>query len=334
MPVNSLNEVSCGSGNSGNIGATVCGYKLKRPLGLMTMPASVTIPSTAQVSSATFAAWFKTVLQATSYSARGTIIGKFIDGVSNGQEAQFYTDPAGNRSPIRNAVRSVRYELGTDFCYFRQIMAVDLTSHKVLEIWETIGGDVIALGTELVDPSTSISSFAGTRKSLIYAEAPIAPASNEPERYYMQVEDLDINDTTLNRSVMKLSKTFFDEMQIFAVKDVTLQYQPDASPAAGVFKIRPSISCGGKSLSAPDMVPALASPTYVLARNAATGAAITATTVAVDTVDPDKIVVTLDTTDTDYPTTGGFIEIYLAPLATLLTPIGAYEGKVLTVPRS
>jgi len=332
MP-NSLNEVSCGT-SSGNIGTTQCGYKLKKSLGLIALAPGLFPPNTALASPTTFNAWFKAALQATSRGARAFLIGKFKDAVSNGQDPQFFSYPDGSRVLVRDAVRAIRYELDSDFCYHRQIMGVDLSSYTFLELWQTTAGDVIAMGTTATDPATNLTSFVGVAKSLVYAEPPIPPANNEPERYYMQVEDQDIYDITLNRAVFKLSKTFFNDLQPFAVKDVVLENRTPSGAAAGVFTIRPSISCGGKSLSGPDMIPALASPTYILVTNAATGAVITATTVAVDTTDPDNIVVTLDTTDTDYPGAGGYINIKIAGMSVVLIPIGPYESNILSVPRS
>jgi len=334
MPVNSLNEVSCGGSSTGNVGLATCGYKLLRQIGVIALPASLVIPSSALVSSATFAAWFKTVEQASLRANRGFIIGRFKSIASNGQDVQFFTYEDGSRIPVRDAVRAIRAEVDSDFTYFRQLMAIDLTSYKVLEIWETVGREVLIVGTTVTDPTTAITSFAGVNKSLFYAEPPAPPANNEPERYYLQLEDQDIRDITLNRAVFKVSNTFFGDMQVFAIKDIILENRTPSGSAAGVFVLRPTL-VGGKSLSGPDMVPALASSTYIFARNSATLASITLTTVGVDATDTDNISVLADTTDTDYISlgAGGFVEFYTAATSVLNPAIGPYEGKPIQLPR-
>lgn len=333
MP-NNLNEVSCGVGTGGNIGETGCDYNLLKAVGLIAIPPTVTIPTSALAGIVPFRAWLKTAMQSTSFATRVFLIGSFFEATSNGSDPTYYTAPDGTKVLVKDAIRGVRYEIKGGFCYFRQLMKANLYGYKFLELYTTtISGDLLAVGTTITDATTNVKTFDGVTKSFIYAEPPLPPANNEPERYYIQMEDSDIYDITLRRSVFNVGSGLLPALKPIAVKDVVLDNRTPSGASAGVFTVRPSLSCGAQSLA--ELVPAIASATYILVTNATTGAAIVPTTVAIDTTDPANVVITLPVADANYPAAGGYLAITIAGLPVVLVPIGAYEStQPLLVPRS
>lgn len=100
--------------------------------------------------------------------------------------------------------------------------------------------------------------------------------------------------------------------------------------AAGVVKVQVITSCGGANLY-DQYKTALSQVGAWLATNASTGAEITVSSVTANDAD-NSFSVTLDTSDTDYPSSGGKVNLSLAEpsdLADLSTPMTGYESNVL-----
>lgn len=326
MP-NNLNE-TCLVGNSGgNIGQTACSYTLGRTVGLISTPYDDVIPAANLDNDTTIRAYLKSKLQATSYEARWQIIGTFIDATSQGQEAGYFSYPDRSRVLTQAPIKGTQYEHKNGFCYHQQLMRYNGSNRRYFRIAMTTDNQLVIVGT-LIQGANGTKSFAGIATSMFYAVPPVDGTQTDPERYYLQVEDADINESTINRAVFPVNNGLIGAMATLSVKDVSIENRTPTGASAGVFTVRLNISCGSKSLA--EVVPAVISTTNILVKNNKTGAAITST-MAVDTTDAGNVVITADTADTDYPASGEFISIKLAGLGVILSTIGAYESDNLLI---
>jgi len=320
----SLREVSCGSGASGNVGFTNCDVTLYAPIGFLAVPNGAAFTDASLSSATTAYNYAISQEQAVLNANRWFVLGKFEGIESNGQAPQEYTSPSGNRMIIRDATSSFRYELPTKMCYYRQIKKKSWAGYSFFEICPTSSGEIVLVGVGRQNATTQREDFIGIPTSFVYVENP-GRTQNEPERYFMQIQYEDATDAIVNRAIFKLDASWLSTLQIPAVKDVFLNNRTPNGAGAGIFTIKPEISCGGQSLA--ELVPAVISATYWDVKNATTGNAITITTVAAGAGDlADHLVFTLDTTDTDYPTSGNTLSISLKGLGTILAVVGAYES--------
>lgn len=327
----SLFEIGCGSG-SGNIGLTTCDYNMGPIIAHIAAPKGASIPASALVDYTSLVAFLKTKLQDATYASRWFIMGRWKGWEKQGQDTQFYTFPGdGSRQQQRKATAAQRLQHNQGQCYHNQLIRIAPYLASGYDFFRIDNNGVIG-GVAPKDTTTGIYSYQGAPLNLFFPEPAVdADNTNQLTTWFVAMEYADVSDLNENSAIYKAGGRLLADLQAFAVKDIRLDYIVASVAASGIYYLRPQIGCGGTSLV--ELVPAVAATTYWTIVNDTTGAAITPTAIAVDPLNPKNVKFTLDTTDTDYPTPPAKIRFTLKGLATVLTPIGAYEQPVpLAIP--
>lgn len=247
-----------------------------------------------------------------SYDQRFYLLGEWKTVEMAYQDATTTTWGNGSTSQMRAAVaawRLITDDGGT--CFATALQSID-------NLQDTFGlyyvtNENMIWGTRVPQEDGTVN-WGPVRQSRLTAETPMVFTYDNPDQYVLYAEMANKDDLFVNGlGVSADVETLVTNMP--NIQDVYLSAltQPNGS---GTFDMALAAGCGTINLADSGLTSLFANVARYRAFNFATGAAITITSVA-QNASKSGLTVDLDSSDTDYPTSGGLIGIELVAVSTL-----------------
>lgn len=278
------------------------------------------------------AAAFTTNIQAAlindNQDSRAYKIGKFHTvEIQNGDKTTV-SRPDGSEFVTRGATmgwRCITDSGGMDYMKILQSFDGMEESFNVVIITTGTKNGVSFWGTQKWNSSTEVFDFAGFDLSKVETETPMLGEWGDTDRYAHAFRLDDKDQLLVNGWCIDTTIDPFKTGVLPGINDVQLTKLADLD-VSGSFTLGMALGSGAINLAQSSAASTWANTARFVATNDATGAAITISTAAVNTAGT-AFDIDLDSSDGDYPTSGGYVRIALASVSTLASAgLRYYEG--------
>lgn len=264
-----------------------------------------------------------------TYGSRFFRFGKF-EGIDNqSEDRQQQTYPYGRKTTIRDAVYYWTFTyLDGAMCAHKNYLQFKGRENEFEWFFVDKSGNV--LGTTKYSATTSERKFKGIKLSEFYPNNWKPKDGSNETVYSLGFGIANAKDLNENLAVVQTDFDIFDMDVVMDAEIVLLE----AIDGSGDVDMTILAGCGGSTNLVEEYGTNLVATGNLTVTNAATGAAITKTSVTVAGTSPNKyFTLNLDFADTDYPASGGFIAVKFASVSTIVTATGAaIEAKTLLIP--
>jgi hypothetical protein len=263
------------------------------------------------------------------YTQRWHQLPRWADVVPQDEEAQVFTYPDGSKTTTRDGYYSTRYRYLPDDCMHTSLRQFNGRESQFDYLAVDKSGRLVVVNKT---DANGIQVLGATALSRIYAPNKTKATMTEPGGYWLELDMADATEYNENYATVLVQDKFgkkFNPLTFGAnqgVQDVTIS---NVTPlTAGVVTLLFGAGCSQVSMGESLTIPAGA----IIAKNGATFATITVTSLTDSPAGKGLKVLTMDTTDTDYPAPGGTIILQM-PSVSALTAMGLsyYESNILTL---
>lgn len=319
-----LNAVYCGAG-SGNLGLSDCNFDPDLLVGAIAIPRGTVYTAEQLID-------FQATLQAqalnNSYALRAHIFGGFIEIDDQSEDTQEWTSGYGNKYVTRGEVYSWAFRyLDGGMCQHKNYLHFKDRQKQFDFLFFDASYNII--GTNRLD-SNGIPGFGGVNLTQLYVYNWKPKTGDQATQYRIRFQLA--NARQLNEDLAFISVDFDPYSDIEQVQDVNLSAVGATAivDADGDINIGVVSGCGGNNM-VQTYGATLANVARFIATNASTGGVITITAITIGgSGDSQYLAFNFDDTDTDYPAAGGYINLSLVGVGTLITAgLGAFESNVL-----
>lgn len=303
-------NVKCDQSQVRNLSVAACVKKFGWFKGMFLVPKNWSLTATQIASLQTN---LTNALINNSADSRIYMLGKFHTVETSYTDRNTVTRGDGTTRTTRNAIAG--WTLGFDnggMCYSRSVLSFRDRDDQFDVVFINDGGSLI--GSRKFNTTTNQFEFKGIPMSMFDVPIPLVGTPDEVDRYSVQAMLQNSDDMFVNGWIIDTTFSSLDELP--TIQDVALMQL--SSLSSGVVQIAAGVGCGAINLASGSLAASFANVARWSATNYATGAAITISSVAVN-ASATGFTFTLDTGDTDYPTSGGYIAIKLVSVSTLAT---------------
>ena len=321
-----INQLKCAvvGGNTGL--PTSCTYNPDLIIGSIAIPTGTEIEES---DLADFEAFLSAGFLNNTYSSRFHRFGKFEGMDDQSEDRQQQTYPYGRKTTVKDAVYYWNFTyLDGAMCAHKNYLQFKGREKEFEHLFVDKSGNF--LGRVVYDATTNERKVRGIRLSEFYPSN-WKPKDGSNETVYMLGYGIyDAKDLNENLAVIQ---TDFDVFDMDVVQDAEIVLL-EAIDASGDVDVTILAGCGGSQNLVDLYGTALVDTGNLSVTNAATGAAITISSVTISGTSPDKyFTLNLLHTDTDYPASGGKIAVDLASVSTLTTAgVAPLDAKTLYIP--
>lgn len=320
----STNLINCDS-RAGNTGVGRCTQGADVEQSAFLVPAGTIID-------AAFLSDIKTNLAAklhhNDYDERWHLLPTWREIIPQDAETETFTYADGSKTDTREGYYSTRYRYLPDDCMHSSLRQFNGREQQFDILAVDASNRFIVVNTEV----SGIPTLKSVALSRIHAPNKMKPTHSEPGGYFIEFDMADATEYNESYATVlcqdKFGKTFnpitFAKGQ--GVQDVAIT--PTNALTSGVVTLLFGAGCGQISLGLTSTITAA----MLDVKNKATGAAITITSLAAAAAGNGLMVLTLDTGDADYPTSGNQLTIAFKSVSTLTAAgLSYYESNVLTL---
>lgn len=298
-----ISNFAC-AGSNGNTGIPACSWSPSNITGAILIPKG---KSYTKADIATFWSTLQADAKANTASQRIYPIGSFKSIEDKSSEVQIETDGYGGKTFVRDGDYEFMFEYKNGFCFYQKLR----TFHNKNSQFTVAFIDEV--NNVLWGTTNTAGEFTGFSLELLIVPNIKVNTGAAATKYYIDFglsDATEINDLTYAVQFTSSEKL----MQLTGLLDITLGVEV-AITALGLVQLSAKYNCNNENLG--DIYPTeIITPAIWSARNKATGNAITVTTVTYNAL-TKRISVDLDSTDTDYPTSGGVAVITLGTVSAL-----------------
>jgi len=326
-----LNLLTCDTA-SGNTGIGKCVRMLQAAVGGFFIPKGTGISAADAVNLKTFIAG---KVHAAVYAERWHPVGNWNTITAQDQEEVTQTFEDGSSYTNRDGYYSAMYRHLNGQCFHQSLRRFEgrQEQYDYLEV-DKDGRLVGVAGYN----AAGLEMLYGFDLSRIHIPNLTRATQAEAVGYWLTLDLADateMNDRVMMMDAKDVQGIKFNPLAYAksqSVKDVFLSNLTPSGAASGVFTIFVAEGCNDVSIG--KTYGAALTAANVVAKNKTTGAPITVTSFVVQATDAAPYILTLDTTDPDYPATG-YIELTLTGVTSLFTALGNYyEANTITFLRS
>lgn len=298
-----ISNFAC-AGSTGNTGIPACSWTPSNITGAILMPKGKTY------SKADIAAFWSTLqadTKANTASQRIYPIGAFKSIEDKSSEMQIETDGYGGKSFVRDGDYEFNFEYKNGFCFYQKLR----TFHNKASQFSVLFIDEVA--NVLWGTTASNGELTGFSLEMLLVGNIKINTGAAATKYYIDFALADATELNDNSYVVQFASNE-KLMQLTGLLDITLAEEV-AITALGLVKLSAKYNCSNENLG--DIYPTeIVSSSIWTATNKATGNAITITTVTYNST-LKQISVDLDSSDPDYPASGGVVVIALGNVTAL-----------------
>jgi len=321
-----FNQLQCQS-RAGNTGIGRCTQSNAVEVGLFLIPKGSVITAANAADLKTFIAG---KVHATLYAERWHPIGNFVEVTPQDSEETMTEYADGSQTVNRDAYYRTRYRHTKGDCFHASLVAFNGRENEFDVIAVDKMGRLIVVNKNNL--TTGVPELGGQAVSRLKAPNKGKATFADAGTYYFDVDYADATEYNEQYATLQAQDSFgknFNPLkwgQDNAVQDVIIQNT--STLVAGVVTLLFGTGCGQSSLGT---IYALTAA-MLTAKNKATGAAITITSLVASPAGAGQYVLTMDTGDADYPTSGNVLTIEMKDVATL-AGIGPawFESNILSL---
>lgn len=325
-----INGLSCGSSIL-NTGVPACTFDPKEIIGAILIPKGKRFTAS-DVDN--FKSTLISLANADDKKTRIYPIGRFEAITDNSEDVVSQTLGYGSEYSIRDGQYRVQFQVvNGSKCFHTQLRSFKGQENRFDVLF--IDKQQAIMGTIVIDSTSGEPTLGGYDLSQIYVpKMKFADGSNMAmyEIKFSLTDEAQLNDRF--GFVLESDEPFDVLKEVLGILDVNLQNLTPSGATAGEKTIATMSGCGGQSLV--DLFATeLASPSLWVVKNASTGGDVTVTAV---TAVAAGFKLTLDTSDTDYPTGTQKLSIALAApsvlsAADVVSPEGnTFESQTIKIP--
>lgn len=298
-----ISNFAC-AGSNGNTGIPACSWTPSNITGAILIPAG---KSYTKADIATFWTTLKADAKANTASKRIYPIGAFKSIEDKSTDVQIETDGYGGKSFVRDGDYEFMFEYKNGFCFYQKLR----TFHNKGSQFTVAFIDEV--NNVLWGTTNSAGNFTGFSLEMLIVPNIKLNTGAAATKYYISFGLADA--TELNDKSYVVQFTSSEKlMQLSGLLDITLA-QEVAITSLGLVKLSAKYNCNNENLG--DIYPTeIVTSAIWSASNKSTSNAITVTTVTYNAL-LKQISVDLDSTDPDYPTSGGVAVITLGNVTAL-----------------